>query len=87
MRRDVTAEAAAAAAEVPVVENYTGGGRIAGCTVLYERGEAPRAVALIDTDDGARAFAVSEVEETIAGMQRDEWVGRRVHVVAGNLAA
>ena len=87
VRSDVTAEAAAAATEVPVVENYTGGGRIAGCTVLHARGEAPRAVALIDTDDGARALAVSEAEETISGMQREEWVGRRVEVVAGKIAA
>ena len=86
-RRDVTAEVAAAAAELPVVEDYSGGGRIAGCTVLYARGERPRAVALIDTDDGARALAVSDACETVAGMERDEWVGRRVHVVAGLLAA
>ena len=85
MRRDVTADVAAAASEVPVVEEFTGGGRIAGCTVLHARGEAPRAVALIDTDDGARALAVSEVEETIQGMQREEWVGRRVEVVAGRI--
>lgn len=87
VRRDVTKEVAAAAAEVPVAENYAGGGRIAGYTVLHERGEAPRAVVLIDTDGGARALAVSEAEETIAGMQREEWVGRRVQVVAGRIAA
>ena len=87
MRRDVTAEVAAAAAEVPVVEDYTGGGRIVGCTVLHARGEAPRAVALIDTDDGARALAVSEAEATIAGIQREEWVGRRVQVVSGRIVA
>lgn len=87
VRRDVTAETAAAAAEVAVVEDYTGRGRIAGCTVLHARGEAPRAVALIDTDKGARALAVTDAEETIAGMQRDEWVGRRVDVVAGRIAA
>ena len=87
VRRDVTAEVAIGAAEVPVVEDYTGGGRIVGCTVLHARGEAPRAVALIDTDDGARALAVSEAEETIAGIQREEWVGRRVQVVAGRIAA
>ena len=85
--RDVTAEAAAAAGEVRVVEDFTGGGRIAGYTVLHARGEAPRAVALIDTDDGARALAVSEAEETIAGMQREEWVGRQVQVVSGRIAA
>ena len=87
VRRDVTAEVAAAAAELPVVEEYTGSGRIAGCTVLHARGEQPQAVALIDTDDGARALAVSDACETIAGMEREEWVGRRVHVVAGRLAA
>ena len=80
-------QVAVAAAEFPVVEEYTGGGRIAGCTVLYARDERPRAVALIDTDDGARALAVSHASETIAGVERDEWVGRRVHVVAGQLAA
>ena len=85
--RDVTREVAAATAEVPVVENYTGGGRIAGCTVLHARGEEPRAVALIDTDNGARALAVSDESEIVAGMQRDEWVGRTVQVVSGRLAA
>jgi acetyl-CoA C-acetyltransferase len=84
---DVTAEVAAVAAEVPVVLDYTGGGRIAGCTVLHARGEQPRAVALIDTDHGARAIAVSGAREIIAGMQCEEWVARRVQVVAGELAA
>ena len=87
VRRDVTAEVAEEAAELPVVENYTGSGRIAGCTVLHSRGEQPRAVALIDTGDGARALAVSDACEIVAGMEREEWVGRRVHVAAGQLAA
>lgn len=86
-RRDVTAKVAGAAAELMVVEHYTGGGRIAGCTVLHARGEQPRAVALIDTDDGARALAGSDECETVAGMEREEWVGRRVNVVNGRLAA
>ena len=85
--RDVSTEVAAAAAELPVVSDYTGGGRIAGCTVLHARGERPRAVALIDTDDGARALVVSEANLIIAGMQSEEWVGRRVQIVAGDLAA
>ena len=87
VRRDVTVEVAAATAELPVVESYTGGGRIAGCTVLHTRGAPPQAVALIDTDDGARALAVSAADDMIAGMQREEWVGRRVQVIAGELAA
>ena len=87
VRRDVTDEVAAASAELPVIENYTGGGRIAACTVLHERGTQPQAVALVDTDDGARALAGSDEAEIVASMERDEWVGRRVHVSAGRLAA
>ena len=83
---DVTQEVADAATEVTVVEDYTGGGRIAGCTVLHARGEEPRAVALIDTDDGARALAISDAFEIVSGMQSDEWVGRTVQVVSGKLA-
>ena len=87
VRRDVTAETARAAVELPVIENYSGVGQIVGCTVLHARGTAPRAVALIDTEEGARALAVSEGEATIVGMQTDEWVGRRVHIVDGRIAA
>lgn len=87
VNRDVTAEVAAAATELPVVENYTGGGRVAGCTVLHVRGELPRAVALIDTDDGARALAISSTDEIISDMQREEWIGRKVQVISGELAA
>lgn len=87
VRRDVTAETAATAAEKPVVEQYTGAGQVAGYTVLHTRGKAPRAVALIDTDDDARALAVSEAGETIAAMESEEWVGRRVQVAEGRIAA
>ena len=86
-RRDVTSEVAAVAAELPVVEDYTGQGRIAGCTVLQARGEQPIAVALINTEDGARAFAISDASDIVAEMQREEWVGRRANIIAGQLAA
>jgi acetyl-CoA C-acetyltransferase len=87
VRRDVSAEVAAAARERAVVETYSGEGMIAGCTVLHARGEMPRAVALIDTEEGTRALAVSEDAATIAGIEREEWVGRRVRVIDGRLAA
>ena len=87
VRSDVTEQAAAATTEMLVVEGYTGGGRIVGCTVLHARGEPPTAVALIDSDDGTRALAVSTDDATIAGIEREEWVGRRVQVVDGRLAA
>ncbi len=87
VRCDVTAAVAAAAVEIPVVENYSGDGVVVGCTVVHTRGEAPTAIVLIDTDDGARALAVSAAAEIVAGIEREEWVGRHVKVVAGRLAA
>lgn len=86
-RHDVTDRTAAETAELPVVEDYAGSGRIAGCTVLHGRGQAPRAVVLIDTDEGTRALAVSDAPEIIAGMQQEEWVGRRIDIVDGRIAA
>ena len=85
-RMDVTPQVAAAARELPVVEQYSGEGRIAGCTVLYARGSARRAVALVDTNAGARALAVSDADEIVAGMERQEWVGRSVTIVDGTLS-
>lgn len=84
--RDVSSETAASATEVPVVEDYSGDGTVVGCTVLYERGMEPRAVALIDTVGEARAFALSSDSELISAMEHEEWVGRPVRVVNGQLA-
>ena len=86
-RRDVTAEAAAASAEVPVELDYTGSGRIAGYTVVHDRRAPPKAIALIDTSAGTRALVTSEAHELIAAMQEDEWVGRRIVVENGQIAA
>jgi acetyl-CoA C-acetyltransferase len=86
-RRDVTNQAAQTAAERPVLESYTGAGRVIGCTVLYGRGQTPRAVALIDTADGGRALAVSEANDIVSGMEREEWVGRPIRVANGQIEA
>lgn len=85
--RDVTAQAKAASAEVPVVQDYTGGGRVVGCTVVYDRSGAAQAVALIDTDSGTRALAISARAEIMAAFEQDEWVGRRIDVVNGQISA
>ncbi|GHH24012.1 acetyl-CoA acetyltransferase [Sphingomonas glacialis] len=89
VRRDVTAEVAgmASAQPLPVVQDYSGPGVIAGCTVLHTRGAAPIAVALLDTPAGERALAVSDEATVLAGMELDEWVGRRVEVSGGRLLA
>lgn len=87
VRRDVTEDVAATVRALPVVREYTGAATIAGCTVVHARGERAMAVALLDTPEGARTLAVSDAADTIAGIERDEWVGRKVNVAAGRFAA
>lgn len=85
VRRDATDEAAANSAVLPVKEQYSGAGRVAACTVLHGRDAAPKAVVLIDTDDGARAFGVSEDASLVAAIEQQEWVGRQVELREGIL--
>lgn len=70
-----------------VLDNYSGPARVAGCTVLHERGQALRAVVLADTPQGQRAMATSEDEALVARIQEEEFVGRDVriqsHVLVG----
>lgn len=86
-RRDVTDQVEANAAEIEVEEGYTGTARIVGCTVLYGRGESPRAIALVDTSNGTRALATSDAPDVVAAIEREEWVGRTVQMTAGKLSA
>ena len=55
--------------------------------MLHDRVQPPRAIALIDTDAGTRALVGSDDAQTVAGMEAEEWVGRRVRVAAGRLIA
>ncbi|MDE2302047.1 MAG: hypothetical protein KGK11_05760, partial [Sphingomonadales bacterium] len=84
-RLDLTAETAAQQRILEVHESYNGMARVAGCTVLHGRGEEPRVVALVDTPEGARAFAVSASPALVASFQQEEWVGRTVTVRNGEL--
>jgi len=81
---DLTSQVARAMATLEVVENFSGNATVAGYTVLYGRGQVPKAVVLVDTPDGKRAMAISENPALIAAMEQTEWVGRTV-TIAENL--
>lgn len=86
-RIDVSDIVASRVEPLPVLEQFSGTANIVGCTVVYARGEQPRAVALVDTEDGARALATSADASIIERIQSEEWVGRKVRVIANELAA
>ena len=77
---DVTADVARTGSMREVLDRYTGDGQVAGYTVLYGRGQAPRGVALVDTPAGARAMVTTDDAALIARMQAEEFVGRAVRV-------
>ena len=75
--RDVTDEVARTMATKHVVESATGDARIAGYTVVYERGKVPRGVAIVDVGD-ARAVVHSEDRAIVERMESAELCGARV---------
>lgn len=75
---DVTDEVAANNAPVEVIDDYQGPATVAGYTVIYEAGEARRAVALLDLPDGRRVVAWSDDAALMADMQLREFCGRAV---------
>lgn len=78
---DVSAEVAQAAGARPVLMDYEGPARIAGLTVLpQDKSEALRALVLADTPAGERVWAHSTAPGLVASLQREEWVGRAVHM-------
>ncbi|MEZ5141579.1 MAG: hypothetical protein R2726_03535 [Acidimicrobiales bacterium] len=82
------AVAVAAAPEVrPVDAGFAGVGTVASWTVTYDGLEPARAVAIVDTPDGARTIAESrdrELASVMAG-DRDDWIGCTVEVDDGAL--
>jgi acetyl-CoA C-acetyltransferase len=77
---DLSRQVAAACATRPVLERYVGTARVAGYTVLYGRGQTPRALALLDTPDGSRVLAGSEDSQLLSRLEAEEFVGREVGV-------
>jgi len=73
---------------VTVRRRYTGPATVAGYSVAHDRGGgASWGVAVCDTGDGSRAYARIEDPGLLAAFEREEWVGRRVTVTAGDRGA
>lgn len=83
LRIDVTPAVARAMPVREVVRGYSGRATVAGCTVLRERQQAPRAVLLLDTPEGRRAIATSEAPALVQGIREEEFVGRSLSVKEG----
>ena len=70
-----------------IVSAHTGEARVATYSVIHDRsGEAVSGVAVLDVGPkqaNVRAYAKILDHATLAAMEREEWVGRDVHVVAG----
>jgi acetyl-CoA C-acetyltransferase len=77
--RDVSDDVARAVQTKPIVESASGAGAIAGYTVIYERGQPPRGVAVVDVDAG-RAVVQTEDPALIASMESEELCGTRVRL-------
>jgi acetyl-CoA C-acetyltransferase len=77
---DCTAAAAAATPTRRLEARARGTAVIAGCTVLYQKGEPSKAVAICDLADGARTVVESADVELMRAMTREEFCGRSVRV-------
>lgn len=84
---DMTAQVADEVKSLEVLEDFTGDAIVAGYTVLYGSGQAPKGVALVDTSAGQRAMATTEDADLIAHMEAEELVGRSVRIMTNTLLA
>ena len=68
-----------------VIDSYTGPAKVAGFTVLHERGQTPRGLLLVDTPDRHRALVTTTEPSSLEAMGREEFVGRQIGVVNDEL--
>ena len=85
-RVDVTERVARSTDILHVEATFSGAANVVGSTVLYGRGQSPRAVALVDIEQG-RAIASSESEALVRSFEHDDWIGRSVRVHSNELLA
>lgn len=76
---DLAAEAEAATPMLPVLVDHHGPATIAACTVSYER-SGDRTIVFADTSSGGRCAAASTDPAVARLAEREELVGRSVHV-------
>jgi acetyl-CoA C-acetyltransferase len=77
---DVSADTARQQETKEVKLSFQGQAATAGYTVLYDKGQAPRALVLADTDTGCRALAWSSEPALLSRMQGSEFCGTRISV-------
>ena len=61
-----------------VTSSFQGRAAIAGYTVLHDKGQAPRALVLADTDTGCRALAWSSDPALVSRMEESEFCGTSI---------
>ena len=76
--KDVTAQTAGVTETREVVDAFHGKGVVAGYTVLHDKGQAPRALVLADTDTGCRALSWSGDQALVQRMQASEYCGAAI---------
>lgn len=84
---DVTEEVAAANPPMEITESHVGTAIIVGYTVIYEKGEPSRAVAMVDLPDGSRSVVWSETPALVAAMEREEFCGRTVQCAENQITS
>ena len=77
---DLSDQVAREAKVVPVLESWDGDATVVASTVLYNRGEAPKGVVLLDAPGGQRVLATSSDPAGIERLERDDLVGRALPV-------
>lgn len=80
IHQDLSDKVAGALQTRPVVERYSGPGRVVGYTVLYEADTTRRGVLLIDTPPEHRALATTRSVPLMDTLEREEVIGRIVQV-------
>jgi acetyl-CoA C-acetyltransferase len=83
---DVTAEVEQLTTALPVVDAHDGPARVVACTVVYDKGRAPRALVLAQTAEGARALATSEEPTLVAAIEGRECCGTSVRLRGDTVA-
>ena len=75
---DVTAAALEATETRPLDPDATGPATIVAATVVHDRGEPARAVAVVETPGGTRTVAVATEADTARALASGDWIGHRV---------
>jgi acetyl-CoA C-acetyltransferase len=77
---DCTAALAAVDDPAPLDADLTGPARVVSSTVVHERGEPARAVAIVEAADGRRSIAASTEPDEVAAFLGDASIGRTVEI-------